>query len=50
MSLNEYTNEVKEFLIKMNSLNGDNDEKITWLNEEFDLLRKAVNAKVVRCV
>jgi hypothetical protein len=44
MSLNEYKNEVKEFLIKMNSLNGDNDEKITWLNEEFDLLKKAVNA------
>lgn len=39
MSLNEYKNEVKEFLIKMNSLNGDNDEKITWLYEEFELLK-----------
>jgi hypothetical protein len=44
MSLNEYKNEVREFLIKMNSLNGNNDEKITWLNEEFELLKNAVNA------
>lgn len=35
MSLNEYKNEVREFLIKMDSLNGDNHQKITWLNEEF---------------
>lgn len=43
MSLNEYKNEVKEFLIRMESLNGDNHQKITWLNEEFQLLKKAVN-------
>ena len=44
MSLNEYKNEVREFLIRMDSLNGDNHQKITWLNEEFELLKKAVNA------
>jgi hypothetical protein len=43
MSLNEYKNEVREFLIRMDSLNGDNHQKITWLNEEFKLLKKAVN-------
>lgn len=43
MSLNEYKNEVKDFLIKMNSLNGDNHQKITWLEEEFELLKDAVN-------
>ena len=42
MSLNHYKNEVKEFLIQMNSLNGDNLQKISWLEEEFDLLKKAV--------
>jgi len=44
MSLNEYKNEVREFLIRMNSLNGDNHQKITWLNQEFELLKNAVNA------
>ncbi|WP_160691768.1 hypothetical protein [Clostridium sp. C2-6-12] len=44
MSLNEYKDEVKEFLVKMDSLNGDNHQKINWLNEEFELLKKAVNA------
>ncbi|MGV8983160.1 hypothetical protein [Clostridium sp.] len=43
MSLNEYKNEVIEFLIRMGSLNGDNHQKITWLNEEFELLKTAVN-------
>lgn len=44
MSLNEYKNEVREFLLRMGSLNGDNSQKVTWLNEEFELLKKAVNA------
>lgn len=44
MSLNEYKNEVREFLIRMDSLNGDNNQKITWLNEEFEILKMAVNA------
>lgn len=44
MSLNEYKNEVREFLIKMDSLNEDNQQKITWLSKEFELLKKAVNA------
>ena len=44
MSLHEYKNEVREFLIRMGSLNGDNSQKVTWLNEEFELLKKAVNA------
>lgn len=43
MSLNEYQNEVKDFMIQMNSLNGDNDQKIAWLEEEFELLKNAVN-------
>lgn len=44
MSLNEYKNEVREFLIRMGSLNGDNHQKITWLNEEFEMLKIAVDA------
>jgi len=44
MSLNDYKNEVREFLIIMDCLNGDNHQKITWLNEEFELLKKAVNS------
>lgn len=43
MSLNQYRNEVREFLIKMGSLNGDNHEKLAWLSEEFELLKKAIN-------
>lgn len=35
MSLNEYKNEVREFLIKMDSLNRNNHQKITWLNENL---------------
>lgn len=44
MSLNEYKNEVRDFLLRMGSLNGDNHQKTTWLGEEFELLKKAVNA------
>lgn len=43
MSLNEYKNEVREFLLSMGSLNGNNHQKITWLCEEFEELKKAVN-------
>lgn len=43
MSLNQYRNEVREFLVKMGSLNGDNNEKLAWLSEEFELLKKAIN-------
>lgn len=42
MSLNTYRDEVKDFLEKMDSLNGNNEQKIQWLDEEFQLLRKAV--------
>lgn len=28
----------------MGSTNGNNSQKITWLNEDFELLKKAVNA------
>ena len=34
VSLNQYKNEVREFLIRMDSLNGDNHQKIAWLNNE----------------
>lgn len=44
MSLNDYKNEVREFLIIMDCFNGNNHQKITWLNEEFELLKKAVNS------
>ena len=44
MALNKYKDEVKQFLIRMDSLNSDNHQKIAWLNEEFELLKKAVNA------
>lgn len=30
MSLNKYKNEVREFLLRMGSLNGDNHQKIAW--------------------
>ena len=43
MSLNKYKNEVKEFMINMKSFNGDNQQKIEWLEEEFILLKNAVN-------
>lgn len=43
MSLNNYRDEVKEFLIKMGSNNGDNQQKVDWLNEEFELLKEAVD-------
>lgn len=43
MSLNNYKNEVKEFLISMNSYNGNNQQKLNWLNEEFELLKEVVN-------
>ena len=46
MSLNNYRDEVKEFLIKMGSNNGDNVQKVNWLNEEFDLLKEAVNKNI----
>jgi hypothetical protein len=42
MSLNEYKNEVKDFMISMKSLNGDNHQKVAWLQEEFEQLQKAV--------
>ena len=47
MSLNEYRDEVKQFLIKMGSLNGNNDEKIIWLKEEFELLQRAVSGSKI---
>ncbi|MBK1810814.1 hypothetical protein JHL18_09210 [Clostridium sp. YIM B02505] len=43
MSLNKYKNEVRDFLLRMGSLNGDNHQKIAWLSEEFELLKEAVN-------
>lgn len=43
MTLNTYRDEVKEFLTRMDSLDGDNEEKIKWLNEEFELFKMAVS-------
>ncbi len=43
MSLNNYTEEARHFLEKMNALNEDVELKLKWLDEEFQLLNDAVD-------
>ena len=42
MSLNDYRDEVKEFLLKVDALGKNQDGKLAWLTEELDLLKRAV--------
>ena len=42
MNLNDYRDEVKEFLIKINSFGVNQEQKLAWLEKEFDLLKLAV--------
>ena len=42
MYLNDYRDEVKEFLIKINSLGKNEEQKLIWLEKEFELLKSAV--------
>ncbi len=42
IELNDYRNEVKEFLIKINSLGKNEEQKLIWLEKEFELLKSAV--------
>ena len=42
MSLNSYTEEVREFLKKIGSDSENNQQKIEWLKEEFSQLQCAV--------
>jgi hypothetical protein len=44
MSLNSYTDEVKEFIRDSKLTNIDNQQIITWLEDEFELLKAAVKA------
>ena len=42
MNLNDYRDEVKEFLIKINSFGANQEQKLAWLEKEFHLLKLAV--------
>lgn len=42
MCLNEKRDEVKEFLIKINALGKNKEQKLEWLEKEFNLLKLAV--------
>ena len=42
MNLNDYRDEVKEFLIKINSFGVNQEQKLAWLEKEFHLLKLAV--------
>ncbi len=42
MQLNDYRDEVKEFLIKIDSLGKNQEQKLDWLEKEFELLKSAV--------
>lgn len=42
MSLNNYRDEVKEFLVKINSFEKHQEQKLVWIEKEFDLLKSAV--------
>ena len=42
MSLNSFTEEVRDFLRKVNSGNENNHQKIEWLREEFTQLQCAI--------
>ena len=42
MSLNLYRTEARDFLEKMNALNEGAEQKLKWLEDEFQLLKDAV--------
>lgn len=42
MCLNEKRDEVKEFLLKINSFGVNQEQKLIWLEKEFELLKSAV--------
>ena len=42
MNLNDYRDEVKEFLVKIDSFEVNQEQKLVWLKKEFDLLKLAV--------
>jgi hypothetical protein len=44
MSLNSYTEEVRDFLFRIGSGNESNHQKLEWLNEEFRQLQCAVDS------
>jgi hypothetical protein len=44
MSLNTYTEEVRNFLCKIAPADESNQRKIEWLGEEFQQLKEAVEA------
>ncbi|WMJ87165.1 hypothetical protein [Anaerocolumna sp. MB42-C2] len=43
MTLNDYKDEAKDFLIKINAINEGTAIKLNWLEEEFLLLKDATN-------
>ncbi len=42
MCLNDYRDEVKEFLVKINSFGVNQEQKLMWIEKEFELLKSAV--------
>ena len=42
MRLNDYKNEVKFFMQRINAFDKNSKQKIDWLEKEFDLLKAAV--------
>ena len=42
MSLNDYRDEVENFLIRIDNLGKSTDQKINWLDKEFSLLKAAI--------
>ncbi len=42
MSLNDYRDEAREFLLKVNALGKNQDGKLAWLTEELELLKHVV--------
>ena len=42
MCLNDYRDEVKEFLVKINSFGVNQKQKLMWIEKEFKLLKSAV--------
>ncbi|MDO4199958.1 MAG: hypothetical protein Q4D57_04320 [Clostridia bacterium] len=42
MNLNDYKNEAKEFLIKIDNFGKNQSQKLVWLEKEFELLKSAV--------
>lgn len=42
MQLNDYKNEVKDFMKRINDFDKNSKKKISWLEKEFDLLKIAV--------